>query len=518
MKLSRETIAAERSLDVQIRATDDSGRSFTGIGVPYNTEIEFWGMKERFESGSVELDVDGVPSLVLWRHDEPIGRITAGRETEAGFEIDGKLSDTPRGREAATLLRDEVITRLSIGFRPIEWRIEHDEDAEVDTIVHTRVAASEFSLVPFPAYPTAEITKVRDHEGATMKVTTAPLTRADLDPIEESLQDVERKLELINSREAANTPAQPMFRSMGDYLKKVAAGEEDALEFHREFTGQTSDGAVWNETHLGTFIKWVRDRRRLINLFSSGALPAKGMSVEFAQLTANTLTAGKQTAEGADLPGPGKVTLATKSAEVETYGGWTELTRQVIERSSLPYLDTVMTALGLEYAKATNAAMRTKIMSVITSQAANAIELPVDSGIYDWRDAIIDAADRYDDNGFKLEGLLVSKAKFKELQRLEYDSIPALTVREGDEFSGTLNLPEGSGSLARVPVHCLFGEVPADTAAFFDSSAIKSLESPNAPARLQDDNIINLSRAFSLYGYMSLIDPFPTAIVPVTQA
>ena len=92
--------------------------SFTGVGVPYGETIDLFGMRERFEPGSVELDGDGVPSLVLWRHDEPIGRITAGRDTDAGFEIDGQLSDTPRGREAATLLRDGVITRLSIGFRP----------------------------------------------------------------------------------------------------------------------------------------------------------------------------------------------------------------------------------------------------------------------------------------------------------------------------------------------------------------------------------------------------------------
>ena len=92
-----------------------------------------------------------MPSLVLWRHDEPIGKITAGRDTDAGYEIDGQLSDTERGREAATLLRDGVITRLSIGFRPEEYRIEVADDG-TETVVHTRVRALEFSLVPFPAY------------------------------------------------------------------------------------------------------------------------------------------------------------------------------------------------------------------------------------------------------------------------------------------------------------------------------------------------------------------------------
>ena len=519
--ITRETITSDRQMDVQIRAQDDAGRQFTGVGVPYGETIDLFGMRERFEPGAVELDGDGVPALVLWRQDEPSGRITAGRDTDAGFEIDGQLSDTPRGREAATLLRDGVITRLSIGFRPTEYRIEVEDEAE--TIVHTKVRALEFSLVPFPAYSSATVTKVR-HRPDTPDPTTegdpamsdTTLTRSDLDPIEDSLKDLERKLAGIDHR--TEGPAEPQFRSMGDYLKKVAAGDETALEFHRATSGQTSTGAIKNETYLGEFIKWVNDRRQLINTFDRGGLPSDGMSVEYAQLTENTLKAGKQTTEGTDLQGPGKVKLATKSENIETYGGWTELTRQVIERSKVPYLDTVMKALGLAYIQATNAAFRTRILEVITGQADNALELPATPTVWDWRDAIVDAGERYSDNGFSLEGMVVSTDQFKDMQRLTYNEVPALKVAAGDEFSGTLSLPEGNGNLASIKVKCLYGEAPAGTAAFYDSSALKTLENPNAPTQLQDDNIVNLTKQFSLYGYLAVIVPFPTAIVPVTTA
>ena len=63
----------------------------------------------------------------------------------------------------------------------------------------------------------------------------------------------------------AATPAEPQFRSIGDYLKKVAAGDEAAAEFHRATSGQTSTDTIKNETYLGEFIKWVEDRRQLIN-------------------------------------------------------------------------------------------------------------------------------------------------------------------------------------------------------------------------------------------------------------
>lgn len=506
-----------RHLECQIRAAADTdgtltGYTFTGIGVPYGQTIDLgYGVHERFEPGSIDLDRDDVPTLVLWRHDEPIGRVTGHRDTPDGLEITGVISHTPRGDEAATLLRDQVITRLSIGFEPEQYSIDVNESDDTETIVHTKVRALEFSLVPFPAYSAAAIQSVRHQENKPM--TIQPLTRADLDPIETALQDLDRQLKTIETsqRDAA---AQPRYRSVGDYLKHIAAGDEAAIEFHRAFAGQATTDTIKTETYLGEFIAFVQDRRRLINLFSRGTLPAKGMSVEYAQLSSNTLTAGKQTTEGADLAGPGKVTLATKTATVDTYGGWTELTRQLIERSELPYLDTIMRALGLKYAAATNNAMRTKITEAITAQDSAAITLP-DQTIYGWRAAIIDAAAAFDADGFSLDGLLVSTDVFDALQRLEYTNVPALTVRTGDEFSGNLNLPTGDGDLARLPVHCMFGEVPTGTAAFFDSSAIMTLENTNAPLQLQDDNIINLSRAFSLYGYLSVIVPFPTAIVPV---
>lgn len=526
--LTRDTIGSDRQLDVLIRAQDDAGRSFTGIGVPYGQTIDLWGMRERFEPGAVQLDADGVPSLVLWRHDEPIGRITAGRDTEAGFEIDGALSDTPRGREAATLLADGVITRLSIGFRPEQYRIEVEADTGVETVVHETVRALEFSLVPFPAYSSATVTKVRhrpdpdqpapsdrsDQGDTTMTETT--LTRADLDPIETSLQDLERQLNGLDLRAAG--PAEPMFRSIGHYLQQVAKGDERALEFHRATAGQTTEGSIKSETYLGEFVKWVEDRRELINTFDTGALPATGMSVEYAQLVSNTLVAGEQEAEGDDLAGPGKVALTTKSEPIKTFGGWTELTRQVIERSTVPYLDTVMKALALAYIKATNADFRARILSVIAGQAASGIELPSAATVWDWRDAIIDAGDRYADNGFSLEGMVVSTDQFKALQRLTYNEVPALQVQAGNEFSGTLSLPDGNGNLASINVKCLYGEAPAGTAAFYDSSALKTLKSANAPLQLQDENIVNLTKQFSLYGYQSVIVPFPTAIVPVTVA
>ena len=522
--LTRDQIGAQREMFAEIRSKDQ-GRGFTGIGVPYNEEIELWGMRERFEPGSVELDAEGVPSLILWQHDqhEPIGRIVKGTDTDAGFEIDANLSQTARGQEAATLLDDGVITRLSIGFIPQEWRIELDEETDTETIVHTKVRAMEFSLVSFPAYSSAAVSSVRHKQEQSRKESTMPesLTRADIDtalaPFNDDLDDLKRSIASFGDRLGEAGPAEPYFRDMGDYLKKIAAGDERALDFHARAT--TGDVGLESETKLGTFIKFVQERRGLINLFDTGSLPAKGMSVSYAELIEDTTQAGEQLEELDDLAGPGAVKFDTKSAKVRTFGGWTELSRQVIERVDIPYLNTVMTALGLKYAKATNAALRAEIRGVIDAQVTdgNTIALPASATVFDYRDAIVDAKEIYDDRGFLIDGLLLGKADFKRLQRLTYSEVPALKVNPKDEFSGTLTLPTADGDLASMPVHTLFGGYDGPMA-FYDHTAVKSLESPNAPMQLQDDNIINLSRAFSLYGYMAFIAPFPTAIVPLTTA
>lgn len=521
--ITRDQIGTRREMFTEIRAKDQ-GRGFTGIGVPYGETIDLWGMRERFEPGSVELDRDGVPSLILWQHDqnEPIGRITAGTDTEAGFEIEAALSSTARGTEAATLLEDGVITRLSIGFMPEEYRIESDEETGTETIVHTKVRAMEFSLVSFPAYSSAAVSTVRNsNENSRKETTMNTVTRADIDsaltPFNDDLEDLKRSIAALGDQVGEAGPAEPYFRSMGDYLKKVCAGDERALEFHKRAT--TGDVGIKSETNLGTFIKFVQDRRDLINLFDTETLPAKGMSVSYAEMIEDTTQAGEQLEEMDDLAGPGQVKFATRDAKVRTFGGWTELSRQVIERVDIPYLDTVLKALGLKYAKSTNGALRAAINTVIGEQvtAGNTIELPASASVFDYRDAIIDAKEIYDDRGFLIDGLLVSKDDFKRIQRLTYSEVPALKVNPQDEFSGTLSLPNADGNLASMPVKTLFGGYSGPMA-FYDRTAVKSLESPNAPTQLQDDNIINLSSAFSLYGFMAFLKPFPTAIVPLTTA
>ena len=500
-------------------ATDEATREFTGIGVPFDETVlvRDWWMGdhlESFERGSIE---GGEEAKIVWRHGEVIGRVTSARDTDAGYEITGKISDTALGRDAYALLRDGAIDRLSIGFSPVE----HRENTETGEITHTKVRAMEFSLVPWPAYDSAKISEVRSAAPNT-KGNTVPevetLTRADLQPLADGLDLMKREIALIPRGASAPAGAALEYRSMGEFLKALSAGDEDAAEFHRAYTGATTDDTIMKDSFVGDFIRLVTERRRIVNQFSRGALPKDGLSVDYYQLDEDTTKVSKQANEGDDLEF-GKVTLKKANSPVSTYGGATELSRQAIERATVPALNVTLRALALRYGRTTNAAVAAVYNTLIAANLAatapkSSVDLAADADATAWLDMIVDAALIYEERGYEISGLNVSADIFKRLNGLK-DGDRRLMRVYGDGMNqvGALDLSKVSGNLAGVPVTLLPGTT--GRAAFYDPIAIETLESPGAPAQLQDDNIINLTKQFSVYGYQAVLTPFTDAIVPV---
>ncbi|WP_405472367.1 HK97 family phage prohead protease [Paenarthrobacter ilicis] len=520
--ITEEMLTGESGLvqrEIQIRAAASEAREFTGIGVPWNDPITirswFGEFTEEFERGAI-VESDG--AKVFYRHGEIIGHLLSNRDTDAGWEITGHIAETRLGNDAYALLRAGSIDRLSIGFQPIEWR--EDEDGH---ITYTKVRVLEVSLVPHPAYDSAKISEVRHAspqnapKGNTMIPET--LTRADLTPLEEGMEDLRRSVSLLGTRSTG--PAIPEFRSMGEFLKAIAAGDQDAADFHRAYTGATTDDTIMKDSFVGDFIRLVTERRRIVNQFSRGTLPADGLSVDYYQLDSDDTKVEKQANEGDDLPF-GKIVLKKANSEVDTFGGATELTRQAIERATRPALDVTLRALGLRYGRVTNAAVaavyKAQIAAKLTEDATDpnaAVDLSAGATATEWLNMIVDAALLYEERGYEIGGLNVSANVFKTLNGLKDGDQRLMRVYgDGQNQVGELNLSQVKGNLAGVTVS-LLPNTTGNVASFYDPLAIETLESPGAPAQLQDENIINLSKQFSVYGYQAIIVPFPDAIVPV---
>lgn len=513
-----------------IRAKDTAKREFTGIGVPYGETYDMgYGLFERFEPGAVDPE-DG--AKIFWQHREVIGRVKAGVDVKAGHEITAKISDTALGRDAWTLLEDGVVDRLSIGFIPMEWRTETD-DAGNTTIIHTKVKTREFSLVNTPAYTEAKVSAIRSaltptKEAAPMVPEADTLTRADLTPLTDGLAELERSVAKMGTPAPAG-PALPEYRNFGEYVRAVASGDDTALQLHADLTNRAAPAnvladAIVKDSWLGDFTRLVEDRRRIMNQFGHGTLPATGMNVEYGQLKSDTTTVDKQTAEGDDLAGPGKIELEVETAPVITAGGWSSMSFQAIQRATIPTLNTLWRAMAMKYGTFTNAQLVNAYYALITEKLASAdpdeaLDLGATPTTNDYLDLVVDAALIFEERGFNISGLNASVDEFKQLARLEDgDGRRLMNVfGTGTNMVGELNLQRVDGSLANVPVSLIGKRNTTGKLAFYDSVAFEVLESPGAPTQLQDENIINLTKQLSLYGYLAVTNPFPGAVLPVKR-
>lgn len=479
-------------VELRDSSEDRDGHSFTGIAVPWDTQIDLWGIREEFAPGSIVPNPAGV--IVCWRHDEPIGRVADHREQSTGWEIDATISRTVRGDEAATLLTDGVINRLSVRFRPETFEV--DESGEVPVIRHTRAVVDEVSLVPFPAYETAEITEIRQEPTMPPETHTA-VAREDLDEVREEVTTLARQVALLDS--APSAPAAPQFRSFGEYVKQLAAGDEDAM---RAYTGATSGDSIVKDAWVGDVIRLGTARQRITNLFThTKDLPAEGMNVEYGYLESDTTKVAEQAAEGDDLL-YGKIKLGVSTGKVRTLGGWSELTRQEIERSSVNVLDFTFRAMFLRYARAIETMNRATLTAAYNDATATALseveaDLTTQDGIVE---GLIDLVEHFEDTDVNLSGLVFAKDAFLALLAVPATDRVLQVTQAPEDKLGTVTVNSVEGNISGLKVS-LWPGGPAGGKLAYDETAIRSQEAPGAPFRLQDENIVNLSKAFSVYGY-----------------
>jgi hypothetical protein len=138
-------------LDLEVRA-DGDGRTICGICVPYNVEQRIHaGLTEVFLPGAF----DGVTRAahrvkLLMGHDSkglPLGRATTLREDASGLYGEFRVSKTDIGDQALELVRDGVLTNLSVGFQPLKDNRRRDGIVE-----RVKAHLAEVSLVTFGAY------------------------------------------------------------------------------------------------------------------------------------------------------------------------------------------------------------------------------------------------------------------------------------------------------------------------------------------------------------------------------
>ncbi|RAZ34829.1 HK97 family phage prohead protease [Microbacterium sp. SMR1] len=344
-----------REATLEFRADESADEGvIEGYAVPYGEIADIGGQyRESFERGAF----DGSQDIKLYRdHKTIIGHVLETEDRDGGLWVRAKVALSDLGRDTLALLRSGALNRFSVGFVPLSQRT-----SDAGVVVRTKALLREISVVERPAYSGASILSVREESTPingehTMTDSVSP---ADVNELRGQVEDIERRFETFTT----SAPAAPAVdnRSAGAVLKAIVEGDSATIDAYnraqehrhdelqqRDFSGAVvadapvQDAYVGNLTRLFDASSGVQSR-----VFSRGTLPATGMNVEYTQLKSNTLKVEQQVNEGDTLPF-GKLEFENKSAPVKTFGGYTELSRQAIERSSIPVLNTTLEALTIE--------------------------------------------------------------------------------------------------------------------------------------------------------------------------
>ncbi len=149
----------ERTLSFSADSISEEG-TFVGYASIF-AERDSYGTRWRkgcFTNTLKEYEASGRTVPMLWSHDfnQPIGKYTALAEDERGLRVEGKLClESPKAKEVYALMRDGVITGLSVCVSI------NDYDFVEDDVVFTDVSLHEISACVCPAAANARIDEVR---------------------------------------------------------------------------------------------------------------------------------------------------------------------------------------------------------------------------------------------------------------------------------------------------------------------------------------------------------------------
>lgn len=491
--------------EFEVREVNPETRTISGLAVPYDTPTPVGDYNEQIARGAFG-ELNKLPLFYGHNHrngGKPIGTVTAFRDTNEGLEVDAVLSDkTVEANEVYGLLKDGVLDRFSIGFEPVEQKVDGN------TVVRTKATLREISVVPMPAYAAAKVSNVRDDEGSktennkeVMNNMTEEVTSEAVAEIREAVTDLERKFAGFTPAEAVKEGSQ--FRTAGEALKALATGDEKAkMEFR--YTGATSaDTHASNDWH-SSLLTIVNYGRPLLNLFSRSPLGATGNTVEYPKISALTGAVASQGAQGNNLAYL-EVDIDSATAPVITYGGYSELTRQSIERSDVPYLQKVLEYQAASYAASTNGVVVTAL-GAATPQTGTSFTLSSATAA-SFIGAVVDGRSKIKANGrgARAQFVLVSSDVWLKMATL-VDSAgrPVFDLNgDGTNTVGNVNVSDAVGRLVGLPI-VLDENLAVKTMYVAAPEAITTWENAGAPVSLNDENIINLSKQFSLYGYMAV--------------
>lgn len=378
-------------IELEAAAGNEPRRTFIGIAAPYGVAATTMdGTKVEFAEGA--LPADGNPPKLLEYHDSnrPVGLVTERVSIPGvGMSFAAKISDTAAGRDALTLIKDGVLTEVSVGVTPTEfsWR--------GDTMVVTAADWTELSLVTAGAFGTAAQIETVYAQAQTDE--PAPAEAEAETPTTQGAPEMETPEVIEASAPVETVPtvfAQPRrefkLPSAAEYICAMVRGGSEFAQLNANIRAAAPDvvtsdlAGILPIPIVQPIYNNFRGLRPVIDASGARALPQGGKV--FIRPVVTTHSSIGVATENTTITAS---TFVVDDVQIQKsiYGGYAEVSEASIDWSQPEVLGAMLDDMSRVYANQTDAAACTELETCTQTESLGTITDPAD-----WATFIYNAA------------------------------------------------------------------------------------------------------------------------------
>lgn len=211
-------VRERKAFKFELESADESGE-FSGYAAVFGNRDSGDDVIEKGAfTKTIAEDFDRIK--ILSQHNDcelPIGKPLELREDEKGLYIHGKISDTQKGRDIQTLLKDGVLNQLSIGYDAVVF----DFDSEQGVRRLKEIRLWEVSIVTWAMNEEAKIDEVKSLvEELRIEAKSGKITRARLDALKPFIAVVRELADILGPFLEPSTLTQPEDLPIQNNVKK----------------------------------------------------------------------------------------------------------------------------------------------------------------------------------------------------------------------------------------------------------------------------------------------------------
>lgn len=360
--------------DGKILAADTETRTIRGMVVPFGKVGNTSAGAVAFEFGSFA-DFKAEDIILNKEHNrtDPLGRGIAGSEevTPAGINMAFKIAPTTAGTDALIEAAEGLRPSFSIEASADEYNIDKGV-MRVSKATLTGVAH-----VTNPAFKDANILEVAATEDDETPETTEAAAEENQEettmenetPEVEAAEEVAAPAVIQAAAPIRTAPRSPIVDATSylEHTIKAAMGNDDSRMYVRAADeSTTTNTGLTLAPHLQEFISTTINGRPTIDAISQGALPDSGMSFTIPKLT-QAPTVADVNEEQSPFGTP--MTSDFLTVNVNKYAGASVVSWELIDRSSPAFLNELLREMQVAYAKATDLAVVSALLSGGTDAA-----------------------------------------------------------------------------------------------------------------------------------------------------